>query len=82
MNFTTFQSHCKYAQYGLREGYSSEFELTCRRPDRIPEGCSWGACDKLHCPHFGSEFITGEMIDAETGKTLFTFGGGKIVFGE
>lgn len=82
MNFKTFQSNCKYAQYGLKYGYVREFELTCRRPDRIPKGCSWGVCDEANCPHFGTEFVTGEMIDEKTGKTLLMFTGGRIVIGE
>lgn len=81
MNFKTFQSNCKYAQYGLKDGYVSEFELTCRKPECIPCGCSWGMCDEAHCPYFGQPFITGKMIDEKTGKTLISFTGGRIVFG-
>jgi len=81
MNFKTFQSNCKYAKYGIKDGYSSDFELTCRRPDRIPQGHSWGVCDEMHCPHFGIKIDDGVMIDAETGKTLLTFNGGRFVFG-
>lgn len=82
MDFNTFQSNCKYAAYGIKDGYSSVFELTCRRPDRIPQGHSWGVCDEMHCPHFGIKIDGGVMIDAETGKTLMTFNGGRFVFGE
>lgn len=82
MNFKTFQSNCKYAKYGIKYGYSSVFELTCRRHDRIPQGHSWGVCNEMHCPYFGIKIDDGVMIDAETGKTLLTFNGGRFVFGE
>ena len=82
MNFKTFQSNCKYAKCGIKDGYSSVFELTCRRPDRIPQGHSWRVCDEAHCPHFGIKIDSGVMIDTNTGKTLLTFNGGRFVFGE
>ena len=82
MNFKTFQSNCKYAEYGLKQNTVRDFELTCRKPDRIPQGCSWGICDEMHCPHFGINIDGGIMIDALTGKTLLTFGGGRFVFSE
>lgn len=53
MDFLTFQSNCRSCKFGLKDGYLSEFELTCRRPDNIPRGHSWGICDEEHCPEFG-----------------------------
>ena len=82
MTFKTFQGNCKYAQHGLKDGYASEFELTCRKPECIPSGGSWGTCDEAHCPYFGQPFVSGEMIDEKTGKVLMSFTGGRIVFGE
>lgn len=81
INFQTFQHDCKHAQYGLKEGTVREFVMTCRRPDCIPKGHSWGVCDEAHCPHFGINIDSGVMIDANTGKTLLTFNGGRFVFG-
>lgn len=81
MDFSIFQNNCKYAKYGLRKDTVREFELTCRNPECIPEGCSWGVCDEKHCPHFGViciEVSGGEMINQETGKVLLTFGKGKV----
>lgn len=80
MKFDVFQSHCKYAQWGIKEGYSYTFELTCRRADRIPKGHSWGKCDALHCPHFGLEIKSGTMIDKTNGEVLMNFNGGQMVF--
>lgn len=82
MNFKTFQSNCKHAKYGLKLGTVIDFELTCRNPECVPKGHSWGVCDEAHCPHFGIKCGSGEMIDAKTGKVLMTFNGGRIVFGE
>lgn len=82
MDFETFQLNCKYAKHGIKDGYSSVFELTCRRPDCIPKGHSWGICDRMHCPYFGIKIDDGVMIDAETGKTLLSFSGGRFIFGE
>ena len=81
MNFKTFQSNCKYAQYGLKQDTVRDFELTCRKPECVPTGHSWGVCDETHCPHFGMKCESGTMIDSGTGKVLFTFKGGRIVFG-
>ena len=80
INFQTFQNDCKHAQYGLKEDTVREFELTCRNPKCIPKGRSWGVCDEIHCPHFGIKIDGGAMIDAETGKALMTFNGGRFVF--
>ena len=81
MNFETFQSMCKYAAYGLKEGYASTFELTCRNPECVPQGCSWGICDEEHCPHFGIKCKKGAAIDLKTGEVLFSFDNCRIVIG-
>jgi hypothetical protein len=81
MDFKTFQSSCKYAHYGLKQGTIRDFELTCRKPECIPQGHSWGICDEIHCPHFGLKCGHGVMTDATTGKPLLTFNGGRIIFG-
>ena len=80
ISFRTFQSHCKYVKYGLKQDTVREFELTCRNPKCVPKGCSWGVCDEAHCPYFGIRIENGTMIDKETGKVLLTFGVGSIVF--
>lgn len=82
MDFKTFQSSCRYAQYGLKDNTIRDFELTCRKPECVPQGHSWGICDEAHCPHFGMKVSGGTMIDAETGKVLLTFDSGRIVLGE
>lgn len=81
MNFKTFQSNCKYAQYGLKQDTVREFELTCRKPECVPQGYSWGVCDERHCPHFGIKINSGVMIDVETGETVGSFRGGRAVLG-
>lgn len=81
MNFKTFQSNCKYAKYGLKEGTIRVFELTCRKPECIPEGCSWGICDEAHCPYFGVKCEKGTVIDAKTGEVIFSLGNCRIVLG-
>ena len=48
----------------------------------MPQGHSWGGCVEAHCPHFGIKIDSGVMIDANTGKTLLTFNGGRFVIGE
>ena len=53
MKFGLFQKFCKYNLPGAVEGVDSMFEPTCRKPDRIPEGDSWGKCDEEHCPLYG-----------------------------
>ena len=80
MKFDEFQSHCKYTHWGIKEDSCSVFELTCRRPDRVPKNCSWGKCDVIHCPHFGLKFEGGTMIDQTTGKVIMTFGAGSVLF--
>ena len=82
MKFDVFQSQCKYAHWGIKEGYNSTFELTCRRPDCIPKGNSWGKCDVIHCPHFGLKIEGGTMIDQTTGKVVMTFGAGSVLFSD
>lgn len=79
MNFKTFQSNCKYAQYGLKQDTVRDFELTCRKSERVPKGCSWGVCDEAHCPHFGIMVKSGVATDIETGETLFSFDNCRIV---
>lgn len=79
MDFKTFQSYCKYAQYGIKQDTVRDFELTCRKPGRIPSGHSWGVCDETHCPCFGLKCQNGVAVDAETGEVLFSFGECRIV---
>lgn len=81
MNFEEFQSVCRFAKFGIKDGYSDQFELTCRRSDRIPKGHSWGKCSELYCPYFGIKIAGGTMYDEETGKVLMKFGPGTIVMG-
>lgn len=81
MKFKTFQSNCKYAQYGLKQDTVRDFELTCRKSECVPQGHSWGVCDESHCPHFGIKIDSGVMIDAETRKVLGSFRGGRAVLG-
>lgn len=48
MTFEDFVDICKYYHVG--------FDIdrnpcdTCRKPDNIPQGSSWGECDEEHCP--------------------------------
>ena len=79
MEFKTFQSNCKYAQYGLKDDSASEFELTCRKPECVPSGQSWGKCSEFCCPCFGLKITGGEMRDEKTGKVIMTFSDGKLV---
>lgn len=79
MDFKTFQSNCKYAQYGLKNNSVREFELTCRKPECVPTGQSWGKCSVFCCPYFGLKITGGEMIDIETGKVIMTFNDGKLI---
>jgi hypothetical protein len=81
MKFKTFQSNCKYAQYGLKENTIRDFELTCRKPECIPKGHSWGVCDEMHCPHFGIKCKNGTAIDVKTGKVLFSLDNCRLVIG-
>lgn len=53
ISFGTFRSVCRYASIGTDYHGSSEFYLTCKRPDCIPRGHSWGICDSSHCPFYG-----------------------------
>lgn len=55
MTFEEFQKTCKYMQYGCDQMGSHEFYETCRKPDMIPQGHSWGICDKNHCPFVPEE---------------------------
>ena len=50
MTFEDFQDICKFAKtgYDMRQGGCV---TTCRRKDMIPQGRSWGVCDKEHCPY-------------------------------
>ena len=51
MDFETFQSACKWSSYGFDEEVGL-FELTCRKPECIPKGDSWGKCHECCCPYF------------------------------
>lgn len=81
MDFKTFQEHCKYAAWGLKQDTVRDFELTCRNPKCVPSGRSWGACDKAHCPHFGIKVTNVMAIDPETGETIPIFDEGRVIFG-
>lgn len=56
MDFNKFQSVCKYLHLGCDTCCGSDFYPTCRRPDRIPRGSSWGICEKKYCPYYGEKF--------------------------
>lgn len=72
MTFVEYQSICPFAKFGLKDGYLSEFELTCRRKDNIPAGHSWGVCDEKHCPEFGVKIEMRDIVirNSETGEVL------------
>ena len=80
MDFKTFQSNCKYAQYGLKDNSVREFELTCRKPECIPNGQSWGKCSVFCCPYFGLKITGGEMRDEKTGEVIMTFNEGTFIW--
>ena len=48
-DFMTATAECKWWHRGWEDGWVD----TCRHPDNIPEGCSWGECDINACPIFG-----------------------------
>lgn len=48
--FERFRLVCKFYAVAYRDDYRGT-ELTCRKKDMIPEGDSWGICDKEHCPY-------------------------------
>jgi hypothetical protein len=81
MNFEEFQSVCRFAKYGVKDGYSDQFELTCRRSDRIPSGHSWGKCSEMTCPYFGIIITGGTLYNEETGEVLMELAPGRIVLG-
>lgn len=72
MTFVEYQSDCPFAKFGLKDGYLSEFELTCRRKDNIPAGHSWGVCDEEHCPEFGVKIEMRDIVvrNAEIGEII------------
>lgn len=80
MDFKTFQSNCKYAQYGLKNNSVREFELTCRKPECIPNEQSWGRCNEFCCPYFGIKITGGEMRDERTGEVIMTFNECKLIW--
>lgn len=43
MSFYTFAALCPHCKPGFDE-MTSRIEDTCRHPDNIPRGCSWGEC--------------------------------------
>ena len=53
IDFNTFSSVCRYRSIGADYHGSSEFYLTCHKPDCVPRGSSWGICDEHHCPFYG-----------------------------
>ena len=48
--FNIVSENCKYYHVGFDEDRVACD--TCRHKDNIPAGCSWGICDKDHCPIF------------------------------
>lgn len=80
MDFKTFQANCKHAKYGLKHDTVREFELTCRKPDRIPQGYSWNKCDEYCCPFFGMKCTSGVAIEPDTNVKLFLFSDCNIVY--
>lgn len=81
MSFYDFQSNCRHAKYGKVEDDNTILELTCRKPECIPKGHSWGVCDENHCPFFGMKIENGRILDATTGKVIGSFDSGRLVFG-
>lgn len=53
ITFERFRFVCRFFNVGCNE--DRQIEFTCRRKDMIPEGCSWGICDKEHCPYMKGE---------------------------
>jgi hypothetical protein len=51
MDFNKFREHCKHEHPGYN--IDRQLEYTCRHPDNQPPHCSWGTCDKEHCPLYG-----------------------------
>lgn len=80
MDFKTFQANCKHAKYSLKHDAVREFELTCRKPDRIPQGYSWNKCDEYHCPFFGLSHVNAIAINPNTNETIFTISDCNIVY--
>ena len=71
MNFSTFQENCKYAAFAFKDYSHAEAELTCRKPDRKPQGHSWGICNEAYCPFYGIE-MRGKLLEAKSGdRTIF-----------
>ncbi len=50
-DFKTATANCQYWHEGF-DDYKGGWIDTCRHPDNIPEGCSWGECDFEVCPIF------------------------------
>ena len=80
MKFKTFQLNCRYARYGLKQDTVRNFELTCRKPECVPVGYSWGICDEAHCPYFGKEIESGLVIDATTGEVILSLGNCRVIY--
>lgn len=51
-DFKTATEGCEYWHEGF-DDFKGGWIDTCRHPDNIPEGCSWGECDLEACPIFG-----------------------------
>lgn len=81
MDFETFQSACKWASYGFEEE-TGLFELTCRKPECIPKGESWGKCGESYCPFFGFKVQDGVFIDEKTNNVLMIFQNGSLIWNE
>lgn len=47
--FDDFRYLCKYCHAGFDTEH--QFVVTCRHPDNIPSGMSWGNCSYDVCPY-------------------------------
>lgn len=71
VSFDKFQSKCKYMKYGADFCCSTNYYETCRHPDKIPQGHSWGVCDEFHCPYYPKRVKNLVVYDIETKEELF-----------
>ena len=79
MRFESFQNLCKWMRMAC-DRERNEVYPTCRRPDRIPAGYSWGTCDKEHCPYYGVKITMGKgMLMDSSGKVLAEIESGSMV---
>ena len=48
--FIRMRRMCKYQHFSYAGDDHTRLVETCRHPDNIPLGCSWGMCELLSCP--------------------------------